>query len=108
MFRHVVLWKFPEDSAPSRNRENAIKIKAGLEELVYEVHGILKIEVYIDPVRGTTSVADIFMDSVFEDRDAFDDYLSHPRHLAVKELVDSCVEERLSMDFMEEPESEPL
>lgn len=105
MFRHVALWKFDDESTPGRNRENAIKIKAGLEELAYELHGIQQIDVSIDPARVPTCNADILLECVFENRDAYRAYLEHPRHLAVRRLIDSCTEEFLCMDFeAEEPE----
>lgn len=100
MFRHVIMWKFADEDDPGQNRANAIK--AGLEELVYEVHGLDSIDVHIDPVRTTVSDADILLDSRFESREAFENYLVHPRHQAVKTLIDSCTEERLCMDFEEE------
>lgn len=105
MFRHVAMWKFEDEDTPGVNRENAIHIKAGFEELAYEVHGILKIDVCIDPVRPTDHSADIFLECLFEDRDAFQDFLEHPRRLALLKLVNSCTEARLCMDFeAEEPE----
>ena len=102
MLRHVTMWKFADDDDPGENRANAITIKAGLEELAYEVHGLVSIDVYIDPARTTVSNADILLDSRFESREAFESYLVHPRHLAVKKLIDACTEEKLCMDFEEE------
>ena len=99
MFRHVAMWQFEEDSPEGLNREHAIKIKAGLEELVYEVHGIQQIEVYIDPIRVPTCNADILLECVFENRAAYHAYLEHPRHLAVRELIDSCTANFMCMDF---------
>lgn len=99
MFRHVAMWRFDEDAAPGLNRENAIKIKAGLEELAYEVHGITEIDVWIDPARGAGSTADILLECVFEDREAYDEYLEHPRLKAVLKLIESSTEECLSMEF---------
>ncbi len=103
MYRHVVLWKFDEGHTPGQLRENAIKIKAGLEELAYEVHGVASIDVRIDPVRdGGGDGADIMLESCFETRDAFRDYLRHPRHRAVEKLLDGCTRECLHLDFEEE------
>ena len=102
MFRHVVMWKFDDEHTPGQLRENAIKIKAGLEELAYEVHGLVSIDVHIDPVRGGNSDADVMLDSCFENRDAFHAYLEHPRHKAVEKLIDACAEESLCMDFEDE------
>ncbi len=102
MFRHVALWKFDDDSDPGRDRECAITVKAGLEELAYEVHGIVSVDVHIDPARTPTGNADLFLEAEFEDRDAFRDYLDHPRRKAVLALLAERAEERLCMEFEEE------
>ena len=108
MFRHVVLWRFEDEDDSARNREHAIQIKAGLEELVYEVHGVRKIDVHIDPVRSGDAGADMFMDSLFENRAAYLAFLESPRYVAMRKLLDSCVGERLDMDFEEDPEEGEL
>lgn len=106
MFRHVALWKFTDDCTPGERREEAIKIKAGLEELAYEVHGVLSIDVHIDPVREDNDEdedrpweADILADCRFENRDAFRAYLEHQRRKAVETLIEACAEQCLAMDF---------
>lgn len=102
MFRHVALWKFDDDSEPGRNRECAITVKAGLEELVYEVHGLLSVDVHIDPARTPTGNADILLDAAFENREAFRAFLDHPRRRAMLDIVAEWAEERLCMDFEEQ------
>ena len=104
MFRHIVMWKFADDSDPGLNRENAIKIKTALEEFEFLVHGAVKIEVHIDPLRLPSSDADILLDSVFESHEAYEAYRDHPNFRLVLELVESCTEERLGMDFKMEDE----
>lgn len=99
MFKHVALWKFSDDDNPVENRKNAIKIKALFEELVYEVHGLNDLNVHIDAVRWGMANADIFMEGVFESRDAYRNFLEHPRRLAVTELLESCTEDFLCMDI---------
>lgn len=108
MFRHIAMWRFEDDDDPVLNRENAIKIKAGLEELVYEVHGLVLLDVHIDPAKTGTANADIFMESMFENRDAYKAYLEHPRRKAVAELIESCTEEFLCMDFEADNDAEML
>jgi Stress responsive A/B Barrel Domain. len=108
MFRHVAMWEFEDDDDPVLNRENAIKIKAGLEELVYEVHGLIELDVHIDPAKTFTANADILMESVFDNREAYRAYLEHPRRKAIAELIDSCTGTFLCMDFEEEHDSEIL
>ncbi len=110
MFRHVAMWKFNDEFTPGQLRENAIKIKAGLEELAYEVHGVVSIDVHIDPLRGgdDEEEADIIVDSCFEHRDAYEDYLEHPRHKAMEKLVEACAGESLRMNFEDAEEDDDL
>ena len=105
MFRHVALWKFADDE-PGPNREHAIKVKTALEETAYEIHGLVRVDVHIDAVKTSASNADIFMECVFEDRDAFRSFLDSSRYKAVKELLDDVVGERLAMDFEDAPEDD--
>jgi hypothetical protein len=105
------MWRFNDEFTPGQLRENAIKIKAGLEELAYEVHGVVSIDVHIDPVRsgdGGEADADIMADSCFEHRDAYGDYLEHPRHKAMEKLIEACAEQCLCMDFEDREEEEDL
>ncbi len=99
MFKHVAMWKFTDDDDPGGNRVKAINIKTSLEELVYEVHGLLEATVCIDPADKRPDGADIFMECLFEDREAYDDFLKHPHQLAADKLIRSCTEERLAMAF---------
>ncbi len=102
MFKHVAMWKFADDNDPGGNRVKAINIKTALEELVYEVHGLLEVEVCIEPVDASADHAegaDIFMQCLFEDSEAYEDFLKHPHQLAADKLIRSCTEERLAMAF---------
>ena len=105
MFKHVAMWEFEDDDDPLLNRENAIKIKAGLEELVYEVHGLKAIDVHIDRAKTPTANADILMESVFDNRDAYHAFIEHPRRKDVARLIESCTGKFLCMDF-EVPQDE--
>ncbi len=113
MFRHAAMWRFNDEFTPGQLREDAIKIKAGLEELAYEVHGVISIDVHIDPVRAGGAEeegdrADIMVDCCFEHRAAFRAYLEHPRHKAMEKLIESCTVGCLAMDFEDEEEEDDL
>ncbi len=102
MFKHVAMWKFADVDDPGANRVNAINIKAALEELVYEVHGLLEVEVCIEPIDAhpdRSDSADIYMECLFENREAYDDFLKHPHLLAADKLIRFCTGERLAMTF---------
>ena len=93
------MWKFDEDSDAVLNRENAIKIKAGFEELAYLLHGVTAIEVHIDPLKTSVGNADILLYAVFESRSAFEEFLRDPRRKSLKEFAEECTSDMLCMDF---------
>lgn len=99
MLKHIVLWKFADDDDEAKRRQNAITIKAGLEELRYEAEGIVSLEVHIAPLALPTCDADICLEAVFVSRDAFRAYLAHPRHVMVRDFITNCTEDRMCMDF---------
>ncbi len=102
MFRHVAMWTFEDDDDPSQNRQDAIKIKAGLEELVYEIHGLQRLDVHIDPAGTPTGTADMMMECEFENSEAYRAFLENPRRKAMFALVEATAGEYLCMDFEEE------
>ena len=93
------MWKFEDDSNPNENRMKAIEIKAGLEELLYLVEGIVSLEVHIDSVPWSDSTGDIFVDCLFESREALEAYQNHAEHVKLKEYLKSCELSSLCMDF---------
>ncbi len=73
-------------------------IKRELEALKGVVPGLLEVFVGTEPLE--TSNADLFLDSLFEDRAALAVYADHPAHVKVKdELVVPNVQDRTCMDF---------
>jgi hypothetical protein len=94
------MWKFEDDCDPGLNRQSAIKIKAGLEELAYIVHGVARIDVCIDPLP-VTSDADIALDAAFETREALEAFLDHEATRALDDMIKSCTDERMCTDCRE-------
>ena len=99
MVRHIVIWDYNEKFNERGNKENAKKIKEGLEGLVKRIDGIAELKVVIDPLD--TSSGDLMLNSLFESIEAFDTYRTHPDHLAIASFVADATQNRRVMDYIE-------
>ncbi|MCC8180973.1 MAG: Dabb family protein [Planctomycetes bacterium] len=99
MLKHIVLWRYADDLDEAENRENAIKIKAGVEELRYEVDGVVALDVHIQPLAMPGGSADMCLEGIFASRDAFRAFLAHPRYIRMREFIGDCTQDRMCMDF---------
>lgn len=81
MLRHIVAWDFREEFSDEECRVYGAEIKKELENLKNLIDGIVSIEVLTDPLFS--SDADILLDSVFEDEEAYKIYKEHPEHVRV-------------------------
>ena len=98
MVRHVILWKMKAGLTSEESSRVKADIKRELEALKGVVPGLLEVFVGTEPLE--TSNADLFLDSLFEDRAALAVYADHPAHVKVKdELVAPNVQDRTCMDF---------
>lgn len=85
MVRHIVAWNFRDEFSDNENEEYAQEIKKELENLKNLIDGIVSIEVLYKPMFS--SEADIMLDSVFVDEDAYKTYQTHPEHVRVGTYV---------------------
>lgn len=98
MVRHVILWKIKADLTNEESSRVKADIKKELEALKGVIPGLLEVFVGTEPLE--TSNADLFLDSLFKDRNALAVYADHPAHVKIKdELVVPNVQERTCMDF---------
>ncbi len=81
MIRHIVAWDFREEFSDEENRVYGEEIKRELENLKNLIEGIVSIEVLTNSMFS--SDADIMLDSVFIDEEAYKAYQSHPEHVRV-------------------------
>jgi hypothetical protein len=95
----MVMWNFDESLTPEQKRENAVKIKTGLEEMRYCVEGVENVRVVIDPLPSSN--ADLMLDSAFASEEALAAYRGHPEHRRVLEFINSCVSGRRCVDYVE-------
>ena len=96
MLRHVILWKLKEGIADVA----AVKagIKEGLEGLVGQVPGLLRVKVQTEGLA--TSTADVMLDAYLADAAALRAYATHPAHVAVADAkVRPYTAARACLDF---------
>jgi hypothetical protein len=98
MIKHIVFWKLKDFAEGASKKENAIKVKAMLEEMRGKIPGMLKLEVGIN-FEASDSACDISLYSEFESRAALDAYQIHPEHMKVKEFLPLVRTERYVVDY---------
>ena len=99
MVRHIVTWNYKEGLSDEENRENALKLKADIEALDNIVEGILELKVYINEL--STSNRDIVVNSLFTSEEALANYIVHPEHKKVGELIGKALQDRACIDYYE-------
>ena len=92
MIRHVIMWKFKEDTKAEMHC-----FLEGLQALNGVIPEILHMEVGINAKEGNNYDACLIAD--FEDFDALDRYKNDPRHVAVSQLCKSIRTARGAVDF---------
>jgi hypothetical protein len=98
MITHIVLWRLKEVAEGSTKQENAVKVKAMLENLHGKIPGMLKLEVGMNIGENNTA-SDISLYTEFGSRDALDAYQIHPEHMKVKEFLPLVSSERRVIDY---------
>jgi hypothetical protein len=98
MIKHIVLWTLKDFAEGAAKQENALKIKAMLENMCGKIPGMLKLEVGLNFV-ASDSASDISLYTEFESRDALDAYQIHPLHMKVKNFLPLIHKERRVIDY---------
>ncbi len=93
MIKHIVFWKIRDNEDKQSNMEHIRKI---LTDLVGIVPGLISAEVGFN---YNPAGFDIALYSVFESKEALEDYQVHPAHLEVKKFVHSVITERAVADY---------
>lgn len=94
MIKHVVMWKFKEDTAEA----DKLEMKRRLEGLKGVVPDLVHIEVGLD-ISGKDSAMDMVLYSEFQTAEDLAAYAGHPEHLKVVEFVKPLVCERAVVDY---------
>jgi hypothetical protein len=99
MVKHIIIWQFKEGFSAEENRENAEKIKTGLEGLKGRISGLLEAHVQIDLLSSSTG--NIMLDCTFDNEESLKGYQVNPEHLKVASFVRTVTQNRSCVDFEE-------
>jgi len=75
--------------------ENDVQLKKRMPHLIVEWHWAKNVCMPNDRAKGFTHI----VTSTFKTREDLESYLTHPEHVAVKEIQASMVKDRLVMDY---------
>lgn len=98
MINHIVLWKLKDFAEGASKKENALRVKAMLEDMRGKVPGMLRLEVGLN-FESSDSACDVSLYTEFESRQALDGYQIHPEHRKVKEFLPLVRSERYVVDY---------
>lgn len=98
MIKHIVLFKLREHAEGADKRQNALKIKAALEDLRRKIPEIIHLEVGINSIPSDGAY-DIALYSSFADEKDLNTYLRHPEHVKAAEFVAKVRESRVVVDY---------
>ena len=99
MVRHIVVWNYQEGFSENENRENALRIKRGLEDLIHCIEGVIEIRVHIDALPSSNR--DIVLNSLHESEEALAGYQVHPEHKKIGAFISSVMKNRACIDYYE-------
>lgn len=91
MLKHIVMWKLKDAS-------NASRFKAELDTCKGIVPGMREFEV-ATRAEGLQATHDVVLYSVFDDADALQAYVVHPRHKEVVAVVSPLTDTRSAFDY---------
>jgi hypothetical protein len=98
MLRHIVLFKVKSEFSVNEKLQRISEIKAALEKLPKEIHGIRSFEVGVNEL-SIQRAYDFSILAEFESFDALEFYTNHPLHKKVVELIALSKENAVSVDF---------
>jgi hypothetical protein len=98
MIKHIVLWKLKDHAEGSAKAQNALKVKAMLEEMRGKIPGMHKLEVGVN-FETSDAASDISLYAEFDSRESLEGYQNHPLHLKVKEFLPKIRTERRVVDY---------
>ncbi|MGE5629149.1 MAG: Dabb family protein [Solirubrobacterales bacterium] len=99
MIKHIVMWRLKDFAEGKDKRENAIIIKAGLEDLKNKINQIRHIEVGIN-INESEQAYDIVLYSEFDNIEDLNLYQNHPDHIRISEFVRKVRAIRIVEDYV--------
>lgn len=99
MLRHIVMFKFKPEADGYTARENAARTADMLRALQGVIPTLKASEVHLGAEYADSTNCDLVLISDFENFEALQEYIVHPRHKAVGEFMRPLRESRSCVDF---------
>jgi len=98
MVKHIVFWRFPEESDGHTREENLDRVERSLHDMVGRIPQILSLEVGRDFNRSAAAY-DLALVTTFASREDLEAYQAHPEHIPSKQLVAAVGPEAAVVDY---------
>jgi len=99
MIKHVVFFKLAPFAEGNSKQENALYLKAKLENLGNLIPELLKIEVFINILDVSADNYDIVLMAQFKNLQDLDVYVNHPEHVKVASFLGKVKTDRAAIDY---------
>lgn len=98
MIKHIVMWRLNESAYGKPKSENALELKNKLLAMCGKVNGLINIEVGFD-FSSEKDSCDVVLYSEFKNKEALNEYQTHPDHEAIKKWLSEVRYERRVVDY---------
>jgi hypothetical protein len=99
MLKHIVMWKLKDAAEGASKKENALKIKASLEQLKSKIKEVKFLEVGIS-ISDAPDFYDVVLTTEFEDAKDLETYQKNPDHVKAAEFIGKVRLERKVVDYI--------
>jgi len=99
MLKHIVMWKLQDFAEGAGKKENALKIKAGLEALKSKIKKMKFLEVGIS-ISDAVDFYDIVLTTAFDSAKELESYQKHPEHVKIAGFIGKVRLERKVVDYI--------
>lgn len=98
MIKHIVMWKFKDSANGKSKTENALEMKAKLENLVGKIDVLRSLEVGINDLYTDASY-DMVLTTTFDSEYDIKNYAADPLHVEVSNFCKSIRTSRVTVDY---------
>lgn len=98
MVKHIVLWKLKDDVQGEKLKETVKLLREKFAALIGVVDGLVEIELGENYNGGDFNLV---LYSVFNSVEGEKAYQNHPSHLEIKAIIQTIVEDRAAVDYMQ-------
>ena len=106
MIKHIVFWKLKDFAEGVTKEQNALKVKAMLEDMRGKIPGMTVLEVGLN-FETSDAASDVSLYTEFDNRESLAVYQNHPLHMKIKEFLLKVRTERRVVDYEASPKREP-